>query len=219
MNLVTIALSRLHYPVTVLGPGKRIGIWLQGCSNRCPGCISRDTWEVSEGHRLDIRTIISQCIAYEKEGIDGITISGGEPFEQSEALEKLLIGLHDWTDSLQHPIDYLCYSGKSYDEIAQKYPNLLKYLDVLIPEPFREELPIRPLRGSSNQPIICLTELGRNRFTPHLDEDCTQSAKQMQFVMDGESVWFIGIPDRGDMKTMTERCKASGLTIQNVSWE
>ena len=39
-----ISLSRLHFPVTTLGPGRRIGIWFQGCSIRCPGCISADTW-------------------------------------------------------------------------------------------------------------------------------------------------------------------------------
>lgn len=38
-------LSRLHFPVTTLGPGRRIGVWFQGCSIRCAGCISRDTWE------------------------------------------------------------------------------------------------------------------------------------------------------------------------------
>jgi anaerobic ribonucleoside-triphosphate reductase activating protein len=37
-----IAVSKAHYPVTVLGPGKRIGIWL-GCRIQCKGCVSQDT--------------------------------------------------------------------------------------------------------------------------------------------------------------------------------
>ncbi|HSV19446.1 MAG TPA: 4Fe-4S cluster-binding domain-containing protein, partial [Casimicrobiaceae bacterium] len=40
----TIELNKAHWPVTVLGPGKRIGLWLQGCSIHCPGCVSQDTW-------------------------------------------------------------------------------------------------------------------------------------------------------------------------------
>ncbi len=42
---MNILLNKAHFPVTVLGPGRRIGIWLQGCSIGCAGCISQDTWE------------------------------------------------------------------------------------------------------------------------------------------------------------------------------
>ena len=40
----SVSISRLHFPVTTLGPGHRIGIWFQGCSIRCEGCLSMDTW-------------------------------------------------------------------------------------------------------------------------------------------------------------------------------
>ena len=39
-----VGVSRLHFPVTTLGPGRRAAIWLQGCSIHCRGCVSRDTW-------------------------------------------------------------------------------------------------------------------------------------------------------------------------------
>ena len=42
-------LSRIHFPVTTLGPGRRIGIWFQGCSIRCKGCVSADTWGTGKG--------------------------------------------------------------------------------------------------------------------------------------------------------------------------
>ena len=41
--MTMLALSRMHFPVTTLGPGNRIGIWVQGCTIRCPGCVSADT--------------------------------------------------------------------------------------------------------------------------------------------------------------------------------
>lgn len=42
-------LSRIHFPVTTLGPGNRIGIWFQGCSIQCQGCVSVDTWGTGKG--------------------------------------------------------------------------------------------------------------------------------------------------------------------------
>lgn len=47
---MNLALSRMHFPVTTLGPGDRIGIWFQGCSIRCTGCISKDTWDPEINH-------------------------------------------------------------------------------------------------------------------------------------------------------------------------
>src|SRR5260370_30553154 len=84
----SIALSRIHFPVTTLGPGRRIGIWFQGCSIRCPGCISMDTWAQDRG----ITTIdeVINAIAQWIPAADGITISGGEPFDQPVALIELL---------------------------------------------------------------------------------------------------------------------------------
>ena len=47
--MTSIAISRVHFPVTTLGPRRRLGIWMQGCSIRCPGCISADTWATGRG--------------------------------------------------------------------------------------------------------------------------------------------------------------------------
>src|SRR5437899_11617845 len=70
-----IAISRIHFPVTKLGPGRRIGIWVQGCSVRCPGCISVDTWAQGRG-----RTTVSEmlgAIATWKPDAEGVTGFGG----------------------------------------------------------------------------------------------------------------------------------------------
>lgn len=53
-----IRLSRLHFPVTALGPGERLGIWFQGCSLGCQGCISPDTWP-STGPLTDVSELLS----------------------------------------------------------------------------------------------------------------------------------------------------------------
>jgi len=216
---IQIRISLAHYPVTVLGPGRRIGIWLQGCSAGCQGCIAKDTWSADGGTILQISQLIAWCRQYELQGIDGITISGGEPFEQPEALAELLHKLHSWTDGLDQTIDYLCYTGKHLTHIQQEYPGILSLLDTIIPEPFNIDLPGKPLRGSANQPVIHLTELGVSRFAGLADESQSEFGKRMQFAMDGNSLRFIGIPERGDMDRLVELCKAQGLLINNVSWE
>src|SRR5687767_5823772 len=89
-TVMKMALSRVHYPVTALGYGRRLGIWLQGCPLACPGCISRDTWVADERHDTTLTETIAACDALVSGLIDGVTISGGEPFQQPDALEGLL---------------------------------------------------------------------------------------------------------------------------------
>lgn len=216
--LKTIRINRVHYPVTVLGPGRRIGIWLQGCTMGCPGCLAKDTWRADAGSAIAIVDLIDCCRRFEAKGVDGITISGGEPFEQPVALASLLKGLHEWTDRLEQTIDYLCYTGKSFDVLRQEHPDILSLLDTIIPEPFISELPGRPLRGSGNQPIIPLTELGISRFAEYFIESSSICKKLLQLTVDGNSAWFIGIPGRGDMEKLSDICKSRGLLLKDASW-
>ncbi len=85
---MAMALSRLHFPVTTLGPGRRVGVWFQGCSIRCPGCISVDTWDPALGQTA-IADVARQLGDWAGTA-DGLTVSGGEPFDQPAALEILL---------------------------------------------------------------------------------------------------------------------------------
>jgi anaerobic ribonucleoside-triphosphate reductase activating protein len=57
-----IGLNRVHFPVTALGPGRRIGIWLQGCLIRCPGCMSLDTWAPA-GTRIAVAGLLDRISA------------------------------------------------------------------------------------------------------------------------------------------------------------
>lgn len=99
-----LALSRIHFPVTTLGPGRRLGIWFQGCSIRCEGCISGDTWRFRNGdiHPQDIVRSISAWL----DECDGVTISGGEPFDQATQLRSLLEEIKS-----RRPTNVLVYSG------------------------------------------------------------------------------------------------------------
>ena len=109
-----LCLNKAHYPVTTLGPGRRIGLWLQGCGLACPGCIAQDIWTFTADQALPLPVLLAWCQEVAQHGLDGITISGGEPFAQPEALLALLQALHDWRDNAGLNFDLLGYSGLSW---------------------------------------------------------------------------------------------------------
>ena len=80
-------MERIVSGVTTLGPGKRIAIWVNGCNRACPGCISPRLQKFDESTECNIIDILGN---YDLVNIDGITISGGEPFEQIDDLYDLV---------------------------------------------------------------------------------------------------------------------------------
>lgn len=154
-----ISLSRVHFPVTTLGPGHRVGIWFQGCSIHCPGCVSMDTWffcspdETVEGlfGRLEPVARIA----------DGLTVTGGEPFDQETALLALL---QAWRSNGSG--DVLVFSGHPYEELAPRLAAFAGLIDCLITDPFVAAAgQTSALRGSDNQRLHCLSEVGLERFS------------------------------------------------------
>lgn len=213
----TIRFNRAHYPVTVLGPGRRLGLWLQGCSIGCAGCISQDTWSADPEFEVPVEMVLNSCRDLCGQSPDGVTISGGEPFDQPEALLGLLEGLHDWRIELTASFDILCFSGYTAPELVTRYPEILKYLDVLIAGPYVEmESGSFMLRGSANQTVDLLTPLGRDKWQ---DIDLNHPPpKSMQVLVDEDSIWCIGIPGPGDMEKLRRVSEEKGLIFKGVSW-
>jgi anaerobic ribonucleoside-triphosphate reductase activating protein len=214
-----IALNKAHFPVTVLGPGRRIGIWFQGCSIGCKGCISQDTWTSKAEEVMTVSELMQWCRQTSGGLLDGVTLSGGEPFDQPRALSSLLDALAEWRATLASPFDILCYSGYPYARLLREHPGILDKLDALIPEPFVQTKPATHLwRGSSNQPLIALSARAQALYGPFLEATQAASGKQIQIAVDGSRIWYIGIPGRGDMAALEASCAAQGLTFQSVSW-
>ncbi|MDR1135084.1 MAG: radical SAM protein [Clostridiales Family XIII bacterium] len=102
-------IARILYPVKVLGPGNRIGIWLSGCPRRCKGCSNPELWEWRSEFELsvsEVRKLIMKIAA--ASSVDGFTISGGEPMVQAEELA----GLVDCLKTVSG--DILIYTGYTY---------------------------------------------------------------------------------------------------------
>jgi anaerobic ribonucleoside-triphosphate reductase activating protein len=214
-----IRINKAHYPVTVLGPGRRIGLWLQGCSIHCPGCVSQDTWAPDPGREMTVAGLMRWCRAVAGAGLSGITISGGEPFDQPQALRHLLDALCAWRTEINDDFDILCYSGYPMAVLEKRHPRLLERLDALIPEPFVESLARTHLwRGSANQPLVPLSARGNQRYAEYVDALSDSAGKRIQAQVDGDQVWYIGIPERGEMPALEAECRERGVAFSSVSW-
>ena len=204
-----IDISRMHFPVTTLGPGRRLGIWFQGCSIRCPGCISADTWATGRGG-LELVELFGRMETWLTQA-EGITISGGEPFDQTNALGALLGGLRERTAA-----DILVYSGYSVERLAQPLATLDGLIDALITGPFVLDAPqTLPIRGSDNQILHRLTELGRSRFEGYDERTPGNEAFDVMFDDDG-TVWLAGIPRQGDFERLRVQLQRLGHRVMTT---
>lgn len=203
-----LSLSRVHFPVTTLGPGRRLGIWFQGCSIRCPGCISADTWGPGQ-RRLDIDQLLTQLAPWLREA-DGITLSGGEPFDQFEALLLLLQGLRRLS-----PVDILVYSGYPLERLQPQLRKAEGLIDGLISDPYEERLEQSlALRGSDNQRLTLLTPLGHARLASY-ERPLEAADKALDLMFDANgSVWMAGIPRRDDLLHLRDLLQEQGHQIQ-----
>lgn len=143
------------------GPGIRLTVFTQGCSHNCPGCHNPQTHDYRGGMEMDIEEIVKMVKANPM--LDGITLSGGEPFDQAIACANLARRIKELGLSV------VVYSGYKYEYLLQKeeYRQLLQVADILIDGRFdisKKDLTL-PFRGSSNQRIIDLKKsLSSNRI-------------------------------------------------------
>jgi anaerobic ribonucleoside-triphosphate reductase activating protein len=135
------------------GPGLRAVIWFQGCSLGCPCCFNPATHDSSGGFDADTAALAAN-LRRNPHSIEGISISGGEPFQQPEALLDLLKLLSD------SGLNTLVFTGYTLAEIRNQPvgPLILPHLDVLIAGRYVKSRHLaHALIGSTNQQIHLLT--------------------------------------------------------------
>jgi len=136
------------------GPGVRAVVWVQGCTLGCPGCFNPDTHDAGGGGDIPVSELVDRVLA-EAAVVEGITVSGGEPFEQPAALAALLSG------GRAAGLSVLVFSGFTVEEIRARPggDDLLALIDVLIDGRYLAgQRHGRGLRGSANQRIHLLGE-------------------------------------------------------------
>lgn len=154
-NTQSIRISGITPESFVDGDGIRYVIFTQGCPHHCPGCHNPSTHAFDGGETIAIHDILAG-IEKNRKYIDGITLSGGEPFCQIDqcsiiAEQAQKIGLTVW-----------CYTGYIFEELYGRTDTikLLQHIDVLVDGPFiLEERSLELVfRGSRNQRIIDVQE-------------------------------------------------------------
>ena len=139
---------------SIYNPGFRFTLFVQGCGHNCPGCHNPQTHDYAGGRECSAEEVIKAMLSNPL--TDGLTLSGGEPFDQAESCFKIAraaknAGLNVWA-----------YSGYTFEQLLEKgksdvhVKDLLSILDILVDGPFLLDQRSLALnwRGSKNQRII-----------------------------------------------------------------
>lgn len=162
-NDTKIKLAGIVEESIVDGPGIRLVVFVQGCNHKCLGCHNEHSQDFSGGEYKSISSIIEKV--KENPLLDGVTLSGGEPFEQAFGVSKL-------AEELKR-LDYniITYSGYTYEQIQERtlrdydFLRLIENTDILIDGKFEESQRNLMLnfRGSENQRIIDVEASKKNK--------------------------------------------------------
>jgi len=142
------------------GPGRRWALWVQGCTIRCPGCCNPEMFAVDRGDAVALDALLERLRAAHARGVEGISVLGGEPFEQAAGVAVVTRAARALG------LTVMVYSGYRLAELRGR-PDagaLLATIDLLVDGRFdREQLePPPPLGrrwvGSVNQTMHYLTD-------------------------------------------------------------
>lgn len=181
--------ARILYPVKVLGPGNRVGIWVCGCNRKCLGCSNPELWKPKEEYEIQVDQL-SDLInrVRSTNSIDGFTISGGEPFLQSEELSHLI------EEITQISSDILVYTGFTLQELHDLHDSyvekILSSICVLVDGPYIQNLNDNVfLRGSNNQCIHILNKNYERKYEQYLHN----GQNEIQNFISKDGVISVGI--------------------------
>jgi len=171
------------------GPGVRAVIWVQGCTIGCPGCYNAFTHPHVK-NQLRNPAILATWVN-SIDGIEGVTFSGGEPFEQAEAIVATIEAINL---SREIPISVFIFSGFKYSYLqssgSPKVKRLLGLVDMLSTGPFLMEHCDTNLlwRGSSNQQLVYLSE----RYSQSEEEKWRQESPVEELVINDDVIQRTG---------------------------
>jgi anaerobic ribonucleoside-triphosphate reductase activating protein len=145
-------------------------------------------------------------------GADGLTLSGGEPFDQPQALARLIALLRERYVELE----VLAYSGYLLEELQQAgsaVAELLRAIDMLIDGAYREEMPCTLIwRGSDNQRLHLLSPRAQRHAWAVAAP--WPEPRPLQVRALGGTRWLIaGIPHRGGLEIMRAGLRARGFGV------
>ncbi len=163
------------------GPGERFVVWVQGCPLACPGCWNPATWSFERRDLRHVADLAAEILA--TKGIEGVTLTGGEPFGQARGLVALAEPLR------AAGLSVFVFTGYELDELVHPDQRaLLAVADVVVSGRYveAERASGLPWRGSTNQRVHFLT----GRYGP---SDMAE-APEVEVHLDGGEVSITGFP-------------------------
>lgn len=155
----TLNIAEIVEKTKVCGPGERFAIWVQGCKLGCKGCWNKEMQPIEIKQLWHVNKLYEKIIS--TDGIEGITISGGEPLYQSSAILKVVKKLKE------NGLTAMLYTGFEVEEIDDPIANELVHIsDIVIYGRYLEEERTTSLkwRGSKNQKIVFNNKEYKLRF-------------------------------------------------------
>ena len=170
------------------GPGRRFALWVQGCSIRCVGCCNPEMFAEDKGRGVDSAELAQQAL--ETRGLEGVSILGGEPAEQADAVA-------DFCERVRAGgLSVMLYSGYTLEQLRSRPDSvrLLQAIDLLVDGRYEKSLPETKRRwlGSTNQVIHFLTR----RYGP--DDSRFQAANTVELRLTRDQLTINGWPALAD---------------------
>lgn len=184
------------------GPGRRYALWVQGCPIRCVGCCNPDMLPFTEKTRRTPEDIAREVLA---SGVEGISVLGGEPFEQAEGLAALARLVKS------AGLSVMIFTGHTLEALrARNDPHtsaLLSHTDLLVDGPYDQTKRTTGRRwvGSTNQTMHFLTD----RYRP--DDPVFSEPNHLEIKMKGGRITLNGWPVDGARTKVTN--KLQGRTV------
>lgn len=211
--MLNVAASRRHTEAE--GPGLRYALWVQGCPMRCKGCCNPHYLSDTEASLLTVDEVVEDIL--KTPDIEGVTLIGGEPFWQADALSEVARRVRE------AGLSVMVFSGFTlkYIERQQRedWTRFLKQIDLLVDGTYIESKKVTNRRwiGSSNQRTHFLTD--RYAHMAEAESGWDGGANTIELRMVGQEIFINGFPEQSivDLAAASIRPKTPPKTKEEES--
>jgi len=178
-----LRLHAIEHHSLIYGPGVRFIIWVQGCTLACKGCWNKETWPEDDGSWKDLDWIMGQIRS--SAPLEGITLLGGEPLQQTPAVLNLIKKVKE------EGMSVFLYTGYEKHEFDEAMTACYDLSDIVVTGRYVASSRNTSLRwrGSTNQEVNFPTE----RYRGMEFEDGTDV--EISIDHDTGLVTVLGYPD------------------------
>jgi anaerobic ribonucleoside-triphosphate reductase activating protein len=200
---VLLNVADIRHRSRVNGPGARAVVWVQGCTIGCPGCFNPHTHPHRPVRLIDPAALGRRLARVP--GSAGLTIAGGEPFEQAQACAILAATVQARERSV------MVFSGYTYACLHRSaHPAVREFLaaiDILVAGPYvaRRRGDGTGWRGSTNQTVHGFTERGRQAIAA-----AGSGVPVIELATDGVGLMSTGFPAAEDQQWLDQLGACAG---------